>query len=91
MKKLAVVFPTLLLAGCLGTTAPVVMKFPNVNSNLMTKCPAELKIVANDNKDLTEILTVVADNYKEYYDCKAKVDDWIFWYTEQKKIYEKVK
>lgn len=89
MKYLVFLAP-LLLAGCLATPVPIVQKFPDINKELLEKCP-DLKLVDPNATKLTDVLEVVVDNYKEYYDCKAKVDDWVFWYNEQKKIFEKVK
>ena len=86
MKKLALLSIALLLTGCLGTV-PVKQVWPEVPKELLESCP-DLKQVDPNTKKLSEILEVVTDNYSTYYDCKAKVDDWIQWYNGQKKIYE---
>jgi hypothetical protein len=88
--KLAILLVPLFLAGCLATPAPIVVKFPDANKELMQSCP-DLKTVDGSTTKLTEVLDVVIDNYGEYYNCKSKVEDWIFWYNEQKKIFDKVK
>jgi hypothetical protein len=88
--KLAILLVPLFLAGCLATPAPIIVKFPDANKELMQSCP-DLKTVDASTTKLTEVLDVVIDNYGEYYNCKAKVEDWIFWYNEQKKIFDKVK
>jgi hypothetical protein len=88
--KLAILLVPLLLTGCLATPAPIIVKFPDANKELMQSCP-DLKTVDGSTSKLTEVLDVVIDNYGEYYNCKAKVEDWIFWYNEQKKIFDKVK
>lgn len=88
--KLALLLVPLFLAGCLATPAPIIIKFPDANKELMQSCP-DLKTVDGSTSKLTEVLDVVIDNYGEYYNCKAKVEDWIFWYNEQKKIFDKVK
>lgn len=89
MKRLALLLPAVLLTGCLAT-APVVPKWPAVPEELLQACP-DLKTVDPANDKLTTVLDVVADNYKQYYDCKAKVDDWITWYKGQQSIWETLK
>jgi len=83
MKKLALLLAVTLLAGC--STAPVIPKWPEVPKELLEACP-DLKTVDPKNDKLSAIVEVVADNYKEYYDCKAQVDNWISWYKGQQKI-----
>ena len=87
MKKLVLLI-LLALAGC--STAPIVPKWPEVPAELKQACP-DLKTVEADNDKLSVIVETVADNYKQYYDCKATVDDWITWYNGQQKIWEKLK
>jgi len=82
------VIPLLLLSAC-STTVPVTMKFPEAPSELMQACP-DLKTLDPNTTKLSDILEVVTDNYGQYYDCKANVDDWIEWYNTQKKIFDKV-
>jgi hypothetical protein len=91
MKYLAALLP-LLLCGCLATTQPVSVKqtWPTVPDELKETCP-DLKQVPDDTEKLSVLITVVADNYGEYKECKLKVDNWIEWYNTQKKIYESVK
>lgn len=88
--KLAILLVPLFLSGCLATSSPIIVKFPDANKELMQSCP-DLKTVDESTTKFTEVLDVVIDNYGEYYNCKAKVEDWIFWYNEQKKIFDKVK
>lgn len=89
MKKIFILLPALLLTGCIGSK-PVVVKqvWPDVPKELLEACP-DLKKVKPDTNKLSEIIEVVADNYSQYYDCKAKVDDWIIWYNGQKEIYDR--
>lgn len=84
--RLVVLFAPLLLAGCLATP-PKIPDFPKVPEELLKTCP-DLKEVDPATTKLSDIIEVVADNYKEYYDCKASVDDWISWYNGQKKLWE---
>jgi len=88
MKKLVLILPTLLLAGCL-TSVPVKRNFPEVPQELMEACP-DLKQTEQTEK-LSEVIRVVADNYSEYHECRIKVDAWIEWYNTQKQIFESVK
>jgi hypothetical protein len=87
MKFLILLAP-LLLTGCLfKQPVPVKQVWPDVPKELLEACP-DLKKVDPEKNKLSDILNVVSENYSTYYDCKAKVDDWIVWYNGQKKIYE---
>lgn len=87
MKYILMLTP-LLLTGCLlKDPVPVKQVWPDVPKELLEACP-DLKQVNPNTTKLSEIISVVSDNYAQYYDCKAKVDDWITWYQGQKKIYE---
>jgi len=84
--KCLLLLPTLMLTGCLAT-AP---KFPDIPSELKTPCP-ELKEAINETKELSKLLDVVVVNYSTYYDCRVKVEAWIEWHTEQKRIFDAAK
>lgn len=89
MKRLMLLVPSLFLTGCLlKDPVPVKQVWPDVPKELLEACP-DLKTVDPNTKKLSDILDVVADNYSQYYACKSKIDDWILWYNENKKIYEK--
>ena len=88
MKNLLLILPVVFLSGCL-MTAPVKRSFPEVPAELMEVCP-DLK-QTDDTTKLSEVIKVVAENYSEYHECKAKVDTWIEWYKTQKTIFESVK
>ena len=88
MKGLLLVFPAMLLTGCLITT-PVKRNFPEVPKELMEACP-DLKKTEPTEK-LSEVLKVVVENYGQYHECKIKVDTWVEWYKTQKDIFESVK
>ena len=90
MKNLLILVSALMLTGCLGTTAPVKRNFPDVPADLKVACPA-LKAVDSDTTKLSEVVSVVAENYGTYHECKIKLDSWIEWYTTQKSIFESVK
>ncbi len=87
MKYLIFLAP-FLLTGCLfKQPVPIKQVWPDVPKELLEACP-DLKLVKPETDKLSDIISVVSDNYATYYDCKAKVDDWIVWYNGQKKIYE---
>jgi hypothetical protein len=86
MKKLLIL---LLLAGC-STTVPVARRFPEVPDVLMTPCPPLTQIKEGTTK-LSEVVTVVTDNYFEYHKCSDKNDLWMEWFKAQKEIFDSVK
>lgn len=75
------------LAGC-STVVPVTAKFPSRPEGT-EKC-VELKKLSDDAK-LSDVSTIVNDNYSEHYKCAVKVDAWNEWYDTQKKIFEGIK
>lgn len=87
MKQLVFV-AILFLAGC-STTAPVVMKFPEVPAEMLEACP-NLKL-AEQSPKLSDMLTTVTQNYEQYKECQIKQDSWTEWYSNQKKIFESIK
>ena len=86
--KLALLLMPLLLAGCLST--PVNRTFPAVPDDLKIACPS-LQEVDSDTTKLSTVVTVVVENYGSYQECKIKVDTWIEWYKDQKRIFDSVK
>lgn len=92
MKKLFYLLPALLLTGCLGITkdpVPVKMQWPDVPKELLESCP-DLKLVDQKTTKLSDVIDVVVDNYKQYHECKLKIDKWIEWYQAQKDIMDKL-
>lgn len=88
MKKLLALIPIVMLTGCLNT--PVNRHFPDAPTDLKTACPG-LQQVDPATTKLSEVITVVTDNYAQYHECRIKVDLWIEWYTTQKQIFDSVK
>lgn len=89
MKKIVLLISAILLSGCLfKQPVPIKQVWPDVPKELLEACP-DLKTLDPNTRKLSEILDVVADNYSQYYACQSKIDDWIVWYRENKKIYEK--
>ena len=86
MKKLLIL---LLLAGC-STTVPVARKFPEIPDMLKETCKPLSQIKEGTTK-LSEVITVVTDNYMEHHKCSDKVDMWIEWYSLQKENFDSVK
>lgn len=86
--RIAILLLPFLLAGCLAT--PVKRNFPDVPEDMRVACPA-LKEVNPTTTKLSEVVTVVSENYGEYQLCKDKVDNWLEWYNTQKAIFDSVK
>ena len=86
--KMLLLTTVLILSGC--STAPVVMKFPEVPEALMQQCEPLDKVPA-DTKQLSTTAEVVIKNYGKYHVCRIKVEEWQEWYKSNKKIYESVK
>lgn len=87
MNKIFLILPALFLSGCLlKDPVPIKQVWPDVPKELLEACP-DLKKVDQKTTKLSDIIDVVSDNYAQYYDCKAKIDDWITWYNGQKEIY----
>lgn len=89
MKRSLILGLLLSLTAC-STTVPVKRTFPEVPRELLIKCP-ELKEVPEGTEKLSELLSVVADNYGQYKECQLSVELWNEWYREQKKIFDSVK
>lgn len=87
MKYLLLLIPVL-LTGCLKT-APVKMDFPDVPEDLKVACP-DLALV-KDNAKMSDVISTVSNNYSQYHECKNKIDTWMEWHKQQKKIYDEVK
>ncbi len=94
MKKFSIIFlvsfaTALLLTGC-STTVPVTMKFPDAPTVLMEKCPPLQTIDKTEGVSIIDLTKNVTINYTTYYECGIKVENWIEWYNDQKKIFNKV-
>lgn len=89
MKRLLMILPVFLLAGCLST-APVKRNFPEIPEELKTSCP-DLKTIDPATTKFSTVISTVTDNYTSYHECKVKVDAWLEWYKTQKVIFDSVK
>ena len=85
MKQILWMSP-LLLTGCL-TTAPVRHALPDMPPLLTERC-VDLKLMADKEEKLSELMKVVTQNYMMYHECATKHDLIIKWYKEQKQIHD---
>ena len=88
MKK-SIIALAFTLVGC-STTVPVTVKFPQHPETLSDTCPA-LKTIPEDTDKISVLSDVVVDNYIQYRECKIKVDGWLEWYENQRKLFESIK
>ena len=78
-----------MVAGC-STTVPVARTFPEIPDVMMVPC-SPLTQIKEGTTQLSEVITVVTDNYFEYHKCSDKNDLWIEWYKLQKQNFDQVK
>lgn len=78
----------ILLAAC-STTVPVGHKLPDIPNELTVKCPVLHELPDSEEK-LSEMLKVVNLNYGLYYECSAKSELLVEWYSKQKKIHDDI-
>lgn len=76
-----------MLSGC-QTPVAVFPKFPNVPDEIMQLC-GDLKDIPEGTEKLSEVISVVAENYGKYHECRLKVATWREWYMLQKGIYDR--
>jgi len=86
--KLITLLTVILLTGC--SAVPVARHFPEVPDELRVACP-DLSEVDPTTDKLSNVITVVTDNYGKYHECRIKVDMWNEWYKSQKEIFDSVK
>ena len=79
----------LCLTAC-STAVTVVPKFPDAPAVLKEICPP-LKTIEGDNVSIVDLTKITTVNYTSYYECSNKVESWIEWYNDQKKIFEEIK
>lgn len=90
MKKLLLIIFISALSAC-STTAPVVMKFPDIPQALKEPAGKLLPLDTSKKVELSDIIENVNENAGKYYELRERYNAWIEWYTEQKKIFESVK
>ena len=91
MKKYLILL-LVTLPGCsfLETKIPITQKWPDAAPSLMEKCK-NLNTIDTEKIQLSELVDSVVKNYTISRECNAKNEEWINWYNEQKRIYNKVK
>lgn len=89
MKKYLVII-MLMLTGCAATKPPVVVapEWPDAPGKQSLEPCGKLEKLPENAVELSDVATVVVDNYSAYYKCSVKVDAWIEWYNLQKEVYE---
>jgi hypothetical protein len=87
--KIALIALSLTLTGCAYTT----QKFPDPPPELTKNCEYLIPVIPGeqDKTPITELLKTVVKNYTLYYQCSNRVDGWIKWHAEQKKIFGELK
>jgi len=91
MKNVIAALLCLSLTGCaLFNPVPVKRTFPEIPDALKKQCE-ELKTIEGKNVSITDMLKVVVENYKLYYECSNKVEGWNEWYDNQKQIFDSIK
>lgn len=89
MKLFVIALAAALLTGC-STVVPIKQTWPDAPPSLEKACPP-LKEIDPTNKSITDLLSVVIENYALYQQCSGKVEGWNDWYNKQKKVFEQVK
>ena len=87
MKYVVVIF-ALVLSACVSV--PVERKFPTVPAEIQAPC-GNLQTIDPTTTKLSTVVDTVVTNYAQYRECQVKLDSWINWYNDQKKIFESVK
>ena len=75
------------LAGC-STVVPVKVKFPEAPVELLQQCTPLTE--TKPTTKLSDVISVVAENYSKYHECSLKNNTWIDWYNAQKKLFEEL-
>lgn len=89
--KTLIIIATVLLSGCsvFSQPVPVARAFPEVPVELKQGC-GDLIMTPVDAK-MSDVLGIVAKNYGQYHECRARNEAWKEWYDSQRKIFEAVK
>ena len=90
MKNILAILLVVLITGC-STTAPIVVKFPDVPETLVQPAGKLTPLDTSKKIELSDIIENANENAGKYYELREKYNAWIEWYREQKKIFESVK
>lgn len=87
--KWLILATALILSACKTIYVPIPPpNFPDITPALQYKCPELL--LAKDSEKLSVLLESVTKNYGTYHECRAAVEAWHLWYTEQKANHERL-
>lgn len=86
--KLAIVLTAFLLGGC-SVLVPVSKKFPEAPKELLELCPEKLETLGEKETSILVITKTVSKNYQTYYECRVKHSEFVDWYKDQKKNFDK--
>jgi hypothetical protein len=86
VKTVLAILSVVILSGC-ATAVPIKRTFPEAPPVLMTVCP-NIKTLPESTTKLSEVLTVVTQNYSQYSECQLILEKWQEWYKIQKIIFE---
>jgi hypothetical protein len=89
MKKFLLVLLVATITGC--TTAPVIVKFPEVPETLTQPASKLTPLDTSKKIELSDIIENANENAGKYYELREKYNAWIEWYNSQKKIFESIK
>lgn len=89
MNKMFIIGVLLGLFGC-STAVPITAKFPYAPEELLQPVP-KLIPLAEDKRELSDLLSNVNRNYGSYYITREKLLAWQEWYKSQKQIFDDIK
>ena len=89
MKQFLLVLLVVAIAGC--STAPVVVKFPDVPETLTKPADKLTPLDTSKKVELSDIIENANENAGKYYELRERYNAWIEWYNSQKKIFESIK
>ena len=78
------------LAGC-GKTVPVHVAVPEAPASLLQPASPLTPLPTDRTIQLSDILDNANTNYGRYHEVSARLESWIQWYNEQKRIFDEVK
>ena len=57
--------------------------FPEAPPSLLISCPDLQRVEETDKASV--LLSTVTSNYMQYHECRVRVEQWQYWYEEQRK------
>lgn len=83
MNLYTLIVSVLLLSGC-STFTVSKSTFPEAPPSLLDPCPPLTKV--EDTDKASTLLSTVTGNYMKYHECSTRVEQWNYWYKEQRKL-----